>query len=275
MGIYSLRGLVEAAATKLHTFDQEKPDLVPTGWAYFDAVVGGVDPGSANLLLADQHVGKTHTILHCARRAPATTGIVSLEDGEVTLGAREIARISGIDPLRLRRKEFSKHELVLLRKYLDSEDANKGPQIAVCVGAAASQVYEAISALAEGGCKLIWVDYAQKMRGIRNDRNNEVSEFFTSCHAAAAKHGAAMFMASQVTSVEVFRHPSPWNARESRDLANEARTIVSMRQPEAGSPMREYLVHKCSFGAVEQPYFRLQFDSAGSLTEVINSEETF
>lgn len=270
-----VQNLLELARKSLDTlriFSSEKPDLIPTGFTALDKQIGGVDPGTASLLLANQHVGKTHSVLHAARNTPLTTGIISLEDGPVLLGSREIAMRCGIDPLRLRRKELTQHEYTLLQEFLDREE-ELSPRVLTLVGASLGRIVEGIEELAEAGCRLIYLDYIQKVRGHKEDRHQEVAVTFTTCQTAAAGKGAALFCASQVTNVDDFKHPGPWSARESRDLSNEARLILSMRQPEAESPIREFKVWKSSFGSLDAPLFALCFDSAGALRETVQEPE--
>jgi len=114
-----------------------------------------------------------------------------------------------------------------------------------------------IKELTDAGCKMIWVDYLQKVRGHgKGDRRNEVAETFTRIQEAIAEGGAAGMLVSQ------FRRPGVdlktgkarpvgiHHLKESGDLENEARIIVLAEQqdsPDMGQRIR-FKLAKSTYG---------------------------
>jgi len=89
-------------------------------------------------------------------------------------------------------------------------------------------VEKSIDNLCARGCRLIWVDYLQEIRGHGNgDRRNEVSEAITRCHRACAKGDAALMCISQFRRLgDGEKVPQIYHLKESGDLENKARIIL-------------------------------------------------
>jgi replicative DNA helicase len=206
--------------------------------------------------------------------SPVKVGAVSLEDGPDVVGTRLLSAISGVDSLRIRRKDLTAVELKKLNKLAK---ANKLDHMFFSYPIAGSleQVETAIGELIDQGCKMIWVDYLQEIRGHgKNDRRNEVSEAMTRCHRATAQGGAALMVVSQ------FRRPGVdlksgktrpvgiHHLKESGDLENKARIIViaqTVDSPDPGQRVR-FKLAKSTYGG-EFVKFDMVRDTSGTLRD--------
>lgn len=267
--IYSIaETLVEA----VHTYHLDRdgvPELVPLGLPAIDDELGGLGPGSCGILAAATGVGKSSSMLAGMLASPVPVGAVSLEDGPDVVGARVLAAITGINSRRIRRK------VDLTAKEIDALlHAAKHPTLnniffAYPTAGRLSQVEAATKALTEAGCKLVWLDYLQKVRGHgTNDRRNEVGETFTTFQRACAEGGAAGMAISQFRRLtDGERVPQIFHLKESGDLENEARLIVLAHRITAGddkTPRVRFFVAKSVFGG-ESIKFDYTRDDSGTL----------
>jgi len=153
-------------------------------------------------------------------------GVVSTEDGPDVVGTRLLSALTGIDSLRIRRKQLSKEELGKIA------EAKTNPgllniRFSYPIAGTIDAVEEAVEALTASGCKMVWLDYLQKIRGHREDRRHEVAETFTRFQRAVAKGGAAGMAVSQFRRFGADeRIPQIYHLKESGDLENEARLIL-------------------------------------------------
>jgi hypothetical protein len=224
----------------------------------------------------DQGIGKTSTIISSALTRKNKTGIVTCEDPVAMLGAKLLGALAGVNSLDIIRKRLTKSELKRVQeKETGLVDLDVPILIADCVASDLEHVVDSIESLAEAGCDLIWLDYIQKIRGHNDQRNNEVATSFTRCQSAAKKGGASLMVASQVTGVPPGQFPKPYHARETRDLSNEARVILSGCRVDPDDPhLIQYMIEKCTHGISGRPYFQMQRDSTGTLRPVSELEGT-
>jgi len=268
----------ETIAQAVETFylDREGfPELVPTGLQPLDDELGGLGPGACGILAAATGVGKSSACLAAMLASPVKVGCVSMEDGPDVIGTRLLAALSKIDSLRIRRKALSKAEL---KKVNDVAKSNRLDHMyfSYQIGKGIDAVEQAIAALTERGCKMVWVDYLQEIRGHGRggDRRNEVSEALGRCHAAAADGGAALMAISQ------FRRPGEdlktgkprpvgiHHLKESGDLENKARIIVlATKQPSPDGERVRFRLAKSTYGG-EHVKFDMLRDSSGTLRNV-------
>ncbi len=109
--IYSTQETISEA---VHTFylDREgKPELIPLGFSKLDGELGGLGPRACAILAAATGVGKSSAMLSAMLSSRVTVGCVSLEDGPDVIGTRLLSAISGIDSLRIRRKDLTDDDL--------------------------------------------------------------------------------------------------------------------------------------------------------------------
>lgn len=270
--------VVDAAAAAFGIFGGERPKLVEIGIDPVDRALGGLFPGTSIVLGMDQSIGKSRTVLQAARRSQDKWGIISLEDPEDVIGSRLLAMESGVNPLKMRRGELSdaeRRQISEARERLEHED---GIAIACCVGGSIEDVEEAVAWLASEGCAGVWVDYLQKIRGIRDDRNNEVAAANTRIHRACAQNSLVAGVCSQMTGAIPGERPRASQLRETRDIANEARVIILGWRDEGGGPDRQDLIRfvmdKSTFGGAGTSWACVN-DRNGMLKILAEDQEDF
>jgi replicative DNA helicase len=236
VSVYNLGSSAQEAVKVLRTFTDGEPDLIKTGIPGVDRIIGGIFPGVAGIIGADTGVGKSSTMLGAAMTAASAAspvGIVSLEDSHDVLGTRAISLVSGVDSLKIRRKDLT---LTEKNRIYDAMETLGGLPVHVvyCIGGKVHAVLDALDELHAKGCRLVYIDYLQKMRGGGQDRRNEVASNFTVIQARAAELDMAVVFISQVARrVDMTQAPRRWHLKESGDLENEARLIVMLHREES------------------------------------------
>jgi replicative DNA helicase len=267
MKVYGVDGTVKEA---IHTFclDREGfPELVPTGFPQVDTVIGGLGPMSCGILGAATGVGKSSLMLSAVLNSNIPIGVVNVEDTPDVIGTRVLAYVTGIDSMRIRRKDLTKKELA----QINSVDLSRWDNVRFTYPIAGSmeQVQDAIGSLTALGAKLIWVDYIQEVgRGMREDRRNEVSQALGLCHRKAAEGGAAVMAISQFHRLKEDQAPSIHNLAESGDLERKARIILlAHKQPSPdGADRVRVRLAKSTYGG-EYVRFDMVRDVSGTLRE--------
>jgi len=266
--VYSMEDTLAGAVAAYYLDRSGQPELIPLGFPPVDAELGGLGPATCGILAAATGVGKSSAVLAGSLAAPVKTGIISLEDGPDVVGARVLAHLTGVNSRHIRRKQFAdKRDLVLV-----NEAAKQGEPSHVFFAyphAKMAPILEAVEALAARGCRLIWLDYLQKVRGHGADRRNEVGATYTEFQQACKTHDVAGMAVSQFRRLsDGEKVPQIHHLKESGDLENEARLIIlahkyTSEHPGVGSRVR-FRVAKSVFGGEEIEFDYLR-DDAGSL----------
>ena len=255
----------------VHTFylDRDgKPELIPFGFGPLDDALGGIGPRSCGILAAATGVGKSSSMLSAMLSSSQKVGAVSVEDGPDVVGTRLLSALTGIDSLRIRRKDLSRAELDKIAQ------ASKDPRLTKLfftypIAGTVDDIEESVEALCAKGCKMVWLDYLQKVRGHREDRRHEVAETFTRFQRAVAKGGAAGMAISQFRRFGAEeRVPQIYHLKESGDLENEARVILLAHrfQDENGVIRVRFRVGKSTYGG-EHVRWDMVRDEGGTLRE--------
>jgi replicative DNA helicase len=266
--IYSMEDTLGGAVDAYFLDRDGRPELIPLGFASVDEELGGLGPMSCGILAAATGVGKSSALLAGALASPVKVGIISLEDGPDVVGARVLAHLTGINSRLIRRKFLMDPELKKV-----NEAAASGAASHVFFAypmAKVDPIVEAVGALAARGCRLIWLDYLQKVRGHGGgDRRNEVGGTFTEFQQACKANEVAGMAVSQFRRLsDGEKVPQIHHLKESGDLENEARLIILAHKftcegKNVGTRVR-FRVAKSVFGGedIEFDYLR---DDAGSL----------
>lgn len=264
----------QEALKVFHTFDDQEPDLIPTGLPPIDQALGGLFPGTSLVVAGKTGVGKSSTMLaqamQAAKNPKAKPGIVSLEDGPDVLGSRALSMLSGVDSLKIRTKRLSPDEK---RRLQEAERNLSRIPLKVCypIGGGIKGAVAAVERLGQEGCRLIFVDYLQKIRDGKEDRRNEVGYAFTMLQQAAAQSNAACVFISQVSRPQdATKQLTIHSLKESGDIENEARLIVLLDRPVGARVIRARL-EKSTFGA-EGLTFSMERDRSGMLTFAVDRE---
>lgn len=264
MTSFNLGQTAQEATRVLRTFTEGEPDLIKTGLPGVDRIIGGLFPGAAGILGADTGVGKSSTMLAAALTAAKTqpVGIISLEDSHDVLGTRAISLVSGVDSLAIRRKNLSRDDK---RKIYEALEVLCSIPVHVnyAIGGKLAAVLDAMDELAEKGCRMLYLDYLQKLRGGFQDRRSEVGGGFTTVQGRAAELGmAAVFLSQVARRVDMTAPPRKWHLKESGDLENEARLIVMLSREDnvihglidkstVGGEETRFKMERTNYGLVE------------------------
>lgn len=235
MTVTGLYQSASEAATLFQTFGEGAPDLCPLGLPEVDNTIGGVFPGTLVVVAADQGVGKSRTALTAALNYAETaregrTGIISLEDPADVVGGRLLAWASGVPGLKIRRKDLDDNDLEDLeegmKKLRALDDTGRAPVFSYRIGGNLNDIEDAVEQLAMEDCKIIWLDYLQKVRGVSDDRRNEVGRVLSAFQRVCARHGIVPVVISQFTRRDLTKPPQLHHLKESGDIENEARVIL-------------------------------------------------
>jgi replicative DNA helicase len=279
--VWSLADSADAAVKTYHTFGEGKPTLIPTGIAAFDKEIGGIGPGSPIIIGASTGLGKSSVALAACLHNQDVNGVkagyLSCEDTADVVGCRLLARASGVDSKKIRRKELTSDELKAVRSGYDHL-SGIGPDVAmeVCyrVSRPLPEVIEGLEALADAGCKIVYLDYIQKIRGAHEDRRNEVGRVFAGLHAAADRKQVGLVFISQVArQYEPNKVPAASALKESGDLEAEARAVLMLGRTDQDT--RDTLtgvLRKSNYGA-EGLVIKWQRGLCGTLYEVMDGQE--
>lgn len=266
MNVITTRETINEA---VHTFKLDSdgyPELVPLGIPPLDDELGGLGPGAMGILAAATGVGKSSTVLAAMLASPVPVGCISVEDGPDVVGTRLLSALTGINSLRIRRKDLSDAELAKIAKAATSNKIDH-MYYAYPMGGRVNLVLDAMSGMAEKGCKLIWVDYLQEIHQHgRSDRRQEINEVMSLMHERAAELGVAVMMLSQFRRLaDGEKVPQIYHLKESGDIENKARIIVlAHKVAEAGDNRIRYRLAKSTYGGEYITYDMVR-DSSGTL----------
>jgi replicative DNA helicase len=274
VSVKDVKATIDQAVQTFFLDRDGQPELIPTGLGPIDRELGGLGPGACGILAGATGLGKSSAVLAAMLASPVKVGAVSLEDGPDVVGSRLLSALSGINSLRIRRKDLTAADLKMLKLMAKSNELDH-MYFSYPTAGRLDRVCQEIKELTDNGCRMIWVDYLQKIRGHgKGDRRNEVAETFTRIQEAISEGGAAGMLVSQ------FRRPGVdmktgksrpvgiHHLKESGDLENEARIIVLMQEqdsPDQGQRIRFNLA-KSTYGG-QFVRFDMVRDPSGTLRD--------
>lgn len=216
-------------------------------WPGSDALATSIDgfrEGGLYVLGALSNVGKSYIAqswaLRCATRSveyggPVGVGWISLEDPELTTGARTAGLLGGLEPRDIESGQAMNdprsHRAIeaahgLAKATQDAflyRDLSGGTELDVCA---------AMSEMAARGARIVVVDYAQVITPsqAQQDRRNDVRFMAIRMKTHAKRLKVALLLISQLTmprdDIGVAKEPSKYSLRESGDLTNAAEAII-------------------------------------------------
>lgn len=266
MTVYSTTETIAQAVETFYLDREGIPELIPTGLPPIDRVLGGLGPRACGILAAATGVGKSSAMLTSMLSSEVKVGAVSVEDGPDVIGARLLSALSGFDSMRIRRKDLDDDDLARLLAVAKNTNLDR-MFFAYPIAGTADDVEEAVDQLCEAGCRMVWLDYLQKVRGHRDDRRHEVAETFTRFQRAVARGGAAGMAISQFRRLgDGEKIPQIYHLKESGDLENEARLIILAHKHQDHGRVR-FRIGKSTYGG-EHIVFDYKRDDSGTLREV-------
>lgn len=220
----------------------------PTGFAAFDEITAGVQPGQLILIAARPSVGKSAFALQAAAHIAAHTGLavpfLSHEMSHAELTMRLLATRLGCD-LHLLRQGILTDEQRNLLPVVATELSRSTLQLSEdppeTVGALRSMLLrrkaKAIPIAA------VFIDYIQLMRGegprSRDSRNNEIGEISRGLKLLAAKLGVPIIALSQLNRNAEGRpdkRPQLADLRDSGSLEQDASVVVFLHRQAVFDP---------------------------------------
>ena len=266
MNIFSTQETIHEAVDTFRLDRDGMPDLVPIGLGPLDDELGGLGPGTMGVLAAATGVGKSSTMLSAMLASKVKVGAISVEDGPDVVGTRLLSALTGINSLRIRRKDLSGKELTAIGKAARS---NKLDHLYFSYphGGRIELVEKSIELMAEAGCKMVWIDYLQEVHAHgRADRRMEINEVMSRVHEKAGECKCAVIMLSQFRRLsDGDKMPSIHHLKESGDIENKARIIVLAHRITGNGDARiRFRLAKSTYGG-EHIAFDMVRDSSGTL----------
>lgn len=266
MNILTTKETIHEAVDTFRLDRDGYPELVPLGLSPIDDELGGLGPGAMGVLAAATGVGKSSTMLSAMLGSTVPVGCISVEDGPDVVGTRLLSAITGINSLRIRRKDLTAAELTKIGKAATSNKLDH-MYFAYPTGGRIALVEDAIEKMTEAGCKLVWIDYLQEIHAHgRADRRMEINEVMSRIHEKAGLAGCAVMMLSQFRRLsDGEKVPQIYHLKESGDIENKARIIVlAHKVAEADDTRIRYRLAKSTYGG-EHVCFDMVRDKSGTL----------
>lgn len=262
-------------ASRAQQVFQDPAGLIRTGLKPVDDAIGGLAPGQCGILAMMEGVGKTSTIFAAAMGSPDPIGVINVEDTDDMMGAKALAWFSGVDSRLIRRNRLTATQASrVAQAQLDL--AGVRALFVAHPGARLQQVCRYIKELADQGCRAVYLDYVQKIRGHHDQRSSEVSRTLSTGQEAAFAAGVPLILASQFSRQTISCGPNQWRPavrtdkpmrrwlKDSGDLENEARIIVFGWVDSLDSSRILYALEKSAFGG-EGVQWAMRRDGSGSL----------
>ena len=231
MSTYTLAGLIEQALASGLLGQGPPEDWLSFGLPHIDRAMAGIQPGTVGIIGGGTGSCKSTLLMHMAlgdRQHPM--GLVSLEDGPAQLALRAVSQRAAIDSRALLRQGMSGDLDAPVRSALHDLYEREYPLFAAPNGATYDDVVNAVRRLAEeGGCKLIAVDYLQKVRpmdpgmGASADRRIDMMRLWSGLQKAAQECGCAIIAATQLGRGYQRGEPSLQSPAESSSIEIESR----------------------------------------------------
>ena len=208
-------------------------------------ILGGMHPAEQTVLAARPSVGKTSLAVEIALRAAeegATVAVFSLEMSRKAIGARALARLSGVSLSTMRRGPVEDHDL---RAALDAhERMSTRIHIDTTPALTAAEIEARAEALRtrEGALDLIVVDYLQLMKISDAHRGESaqrvgVGENAKRMRELARDLGCHSLLLSQITRAGVDR-PGMAHLKESGTIEEVADNVVILHNPSLADPQQ-------------------------------------
>ncbi len=239
-----------ALTPQLSPEEAEHPQMILTGFAAVDDILGGLQRSDMFILAARPSLGKTSLALSIAHNAAqnqkALVAIFSLEMGRESLVQRLLSAISGVDIHNLRQKKMTAVQESLV---IDAEGTlaevpiyiDDSPQLRMVeLRSKARRLHF------EKGIDLIIVDYLQLMQGDSRRTDNrvqEISEISRSLKGLARELNVPVLALSQMSRAVEFRashRPQLSDLRESGSIEQDADVVV--------------FIHREAFGTTEEQW---------------------
>jgi len=198
------------------------PTWMKLGLPNIDKAMGGagIQPGTVGILGGGTGSCKSTLAMHMALGAGEQWGVVSLEDNAPQLGLRAVAMAARIDSRRLLRGTMG---LTLDGPVGELMD-RPFPLFETPVDATQEEALVCARRLAQGGCRIIVVDYLTKIRSDPNaDRRSDIQRLWAGLQRCAVDEQVAIIAVTQLNRSSQRGEPSLQSPSESSSIEVEAR----------------------------------------------------
>ena len=229
--MYTLAGSARLAQ-EMGLLGETPPDWPSLGVPEIDRATHGFAPGTVGVVGAHTSVGKSSLALWCMMNSDCPQGIISLEDSPSILGQKAVCAEAGLS-FRALLGGVPPHQRATVESAIERLDGADLPLVEWGLGYDVEKVGEAIERLAKAGCRMIWIDYLQKIRQAPDaDRRTAINGAWAVIQQRAVQHHVCIAAISQLGRSAAKRDPDIHALKESGDLENEARWIVMLWQDE-------------------------------------------
>lgn len=220
---------------------------VSTGWRDVDEILGGLRPGSLNVIGGRPGMGKSVAVLNMAHHVGVKLGrpvwVGTLEMSTSEYMARLVAHDAGVDGHSMRTRTLTEADWNRLARSHQRLLEAATFEISYESGMGVGHVRAALRAMrrARRSPSLVLIDYLQLMqtRGKAENRQVEVSGISRSLKALAGEFEVPIVVAAQLNrQVEMRsdRKPSPGDLRESGSIEAEADLVILLHREDAYDP---------------------------------------
>lgn len=200
--VFGVSGLARQTTEFFGTHTGKKPDFLKMGLDIVDDNIGGIFPGQLAVWGARTGVGKTTTSLYCAERAArlyqVPVGYIPLEDHPVVIGAKLLSFRANVNDHDILKGTLSPAEKERVRKV---EEEDLVPVFVPDVlGLSMESVLDYIDALADQGCRVIWLDYLHAITdpaGAQSE-TQALNAHLATLHEKARERNVALMVVVQV-----------------------------------------------------------------------------
>lgn len=266
----SVESVVDDVLSKRHL-----DSMVPTGIDGLDRLLVGLRPGTVVIIAARPGVGKTALACNMAMsqvRSGIPAGIVSLEMSRYELILRQLAALSGISQYGLQTGVFPQDQKPKLR---EAEVELKGLPLHIvddCPSTFSGVAGAATDLVRHEGCRVVYIDYLQLMRGEGRTASREqevagISRRIKELSRELSVPIVALSQLSRKTEGRSDKRPELSDLRESGALEQDADVVMFIYREDyydhaLADSTTELLVSKNRHGAPGM--IPLKFDAARS-----------
>jgi replicative DNA helicase len=255
----------------------ESVPRIHPGYVIMEEKLGSIPQGCTVAVLASTNVGKSSLVLEMLVRAAqrnVTCGYLSVEDQEPVVRSRLVGMLSGVSSRAILERKLNASDFDRIGKaYEELKKLRERLHVSILQGGTDVDVCSSLSELAAKGCKLVAVDYIQKVTASRTYQNkaHEVSASATRITSHAQRLGLACVVVSQCgrDKTRLNECPSKHDMKESGDLENMVDAIIGLwREHESDvAPIKARLL-KVKWGGVGDQWELKRNTRTGRLEEV-------
>lgn len=246
VGFEALHTILKQTINEIHSIiasGGQKSNAVGTGFRQLDAMLGGLRPGTLNIIAARPGMGKTALVVNIATNVASmrnyNVNIFSLEMSKAEVGNRILASRSDITAKQLQRAKISPQDEIKLAKayrelaelpiYID-DNSTVNP---------VTMLSECKKLKASGRLGLIIVDYLQLMSMPNMNKNasrqNEISDISRSLKVLAREMEVPVIALSQLSRGSERREdhtPMLSDLRDSGAIEQDADAVLFIDRPD-------------------------------------------